>query len=241
MNKDILNNLYEFWEYIGKTMNRLVEKDHYKCVSMFDSDWPNRIFSLGKIDMSKIIELSQQKLLPNTITIPQPNSLGDHLHTKLLFKQRNMALDLKKVKKIFKNDTNIKQIRTREDAFKFAKTASAAFGYKVDGHVACSISKDTSKIQLFNYLKHNECLGCGIVFFDSNNNAGLHMIGTMPNARGKGIGNKLTEKLLYVAKSNNNKYCVLNASTMGENIYKELGFVSFRELETYLILEKFPN
>jgi predicted acetyltransferase len=84
----------------------------------------------------------------------------------------------------------------------------------------------------------NEYLGCGIIFFDSNNNAGLHMIGTISNGRGKGIGTKMTKKLLLEAKANKSEFCVLHASMMGENIYKKLGFNSFGELETYLILDK---
>ena len=100
------------------------------------------------------------------------------------------------------------------------------------------MSEDSSKVRAFNYLQNNEYLGCGIVFFDSNNNAGLHMIGTTPNGRGKGIGTKMTEKLIWEAKTNKSKNCVLHASIMGENIYKKLGFNSFGELETYLILEK---
>jgi hypothetical protein len=146
MNKEILDNLYELWTYIGKKAGRLVENDNFKSVSMVDSDWPNRVFSIatGKDILSDLIDLIQGK----------------------------------------------------------------------------------------------ECLGCGIVFFDSNNNAGLHMIGTIPNGRAKGIGSKMAESLLCEAKANESNYCVLHASKMGENIYKNLGFVPFGELETYLILEK---
>ena len=50
------------------------------------------------------------------------------------------------------------------------------------------------------------------------------------------IGKKT--RRLWEAKANKNELCVLHASTMGENIYKRLGFNSFGELETYRILEK---
>ena len=81
-----------------------------------------------------------------------------------------MALNLKTVEIQSKNDENIKQVRTKEDALNFAKTASDAFGYKVDGNIVYLVSEDTSKVQIFTYLQNNEYLGCGIVFFDSNNN-----------------------------------------------------------------------
>ncbi len=80
-------------------------------------------------------------------------------------------------------------------------------------------------------------LGCGLIFFDSNNNAGFHMIGTVPGSRGKGIGRSMTENLLQKAKDNNAKYYVLHASPMGEPIYSKLGFKTFDEIETYSILK----
>jgi len=240
MNKEILKNLYEFWIYIGKKTKRLVENDHYKSVSVVGSDWPNRVFSIstGKDFLPEIIDLIQRKLLPNIIVMPKPNSLANHSQAELFLRQRNMALNLKTVEIISKNDENIKKVRTKEDAFLFAKTASDAFGYAVDGNIVYLVSEDSSKVRLFTYLQNNECLGCGIVFFDSKNNAGLHMIGTTPNGRGKGVGTKMTEKLLWEAKASKSGNCVLHASAMGENIYKKLGFKPFGELETYRILEK---
>ena len=240
MNKKILNNLYEFWSYIGKKTKRLVENDHYKSVSVIDSDWPNRVFSIseGKDILSEIIDLIQGKLLPNIIAVPKPNSLENLSYSKLFLTQRNMAVSLETEGMNLKDDVNIKQVRTKEDALNFAKTASDAFGYKVDGNIIYLLSEDSSKVRLFNYLHNNEYLCCGIIFFDSNNNAGLHMIGTISNGRGKGIGTKMTKKLLLEAKANKSEFCVLHASMMGENIYKKLGFNSFGELETYLILDK---
>jgi hypothetical protein len=149
-----------------------------------------------------------------------------------------MALNLKTVEINFKNDENYKQVRTKEDALTFAKTASDAFGYKVDGNIIYLVSEDPTKVRIFNYLQNNEYLGCGIIFFDSNNNAGLHMVGTIPKGRGKGIGTKMTKKLLWEATANKSENCVLHASMMGENIYKKLEFNSFGKLETYLILDK---
>ena len=239
MNKEILDNLYELWTYIGKKTSRLIANDNFKSVSMVGSDWPNRIFSIatGETKLSDVIDLCQSKVLPNIIAVPKPNGLENHPHSKLLLVQRNMALNLKTIERSYKTNESIKQVITIKDSLIFAKAASDAFGYKVDGNIIYLLSEDSSKVRLFIYLQDNECLGCGIVFFDSNNNAGLHMIGTIPNGRGNGIGSKMTESLLCEAKSSKSNNCVLHASQMGENIYKNFGFVPFGELETYLILE----
>jgi ribosomal protein S18 acetylase RimI-like enzyme len=77
--------------------------------------------------------------------------------------------------------------------------------------------------------------GCGIIFFDQDNIAGFHLIGTDPKARGKGIGKRITQRLIAEARSNHAPYCVLNASKMGQALYEKLGFTEFGILETYLI------
>ncbi|KGK98610.1 hypothetical protein LI82_07000 [Methanococcoides methylutens] len=240
MNDEILNNLYEFWTYIGEKTDKLDENKNYSSISLINSDYPNRVFSVSpkKEIISEIIDLSQKKLLPNIITIPKTNDLENHSQVELLFRQMNMALELKMVEATFEMDENIHQVRSRENAFSFAETASEAFGTRVDGDIIYLISKDASKVRMFNYTKNGEYLGCGIVFFDSNNIAGFHMIGTIPKGRGQGIGTKITEKLIMEAKTNKNEYCVLHASLMGEKIYKKLGFVSFEEIETYQIIER---
>lgn len=239
MNKKIIGNLYEFWSYIGLKTDRLNETLEYKAVSMINSDWPNRIFSISnKPDILKeVISLSQKDLWPNILTIPKPNFVENYATVELKFRQKNMALDLQKMNDSYKDFENITQVKTQEDAVRFANTASLAFGYRVDSNTVFLINQDPSKIKIFIYTENNECLGCGIVFFDSSNNAGFHMIGTIPKGRGKGIGKKITEKLLTVAKSKGYNNCVLHASKMGESIYKKLGFIAYGELETYKILK----
>ena len=242
MNIQIINNLYEFWNQIGRLTNKLTESEYYSTVSMNDSDWPNRIFYLkNDFDINKIQKLSKEGKLPEIITIEKPNNLKNNPDFEFIFSQRNMALDLKSyLKEPFENP-NIKRVKTKEDSIRFAQTASESFNYRVDSNVVYNIVSNSDLIRLFIYQERDDCLGCGIVFFDSNENAGLHMIGTLSKGRGKGIGKSMTEKLLIEAKSNNLKFCVLHASLMGESIYRKLGFKPYNELETYKILKVRKN
>ncbi len=242
MNIQIINDLYEFWNQIGRLTNKLTESEYYSTVSMNDSDWPNRIFYLkNDFDINKIQKLSKEGKLPEIITIEKPNNLKNNPDFEFIFSQRNMALDLKSyLKEPFENP-NIKRVKTKEDSIRFAQTASESFNYRVDSNVVYNIVSNSDLIRLFIYQERDDCLGCGIVFFDSNENAGLHMIGTLSKGRGKGIGKSMTEKLLIEAKSNNLKFCVLHASLMGESIYRKLGFKPYNELETYKILKVRKN
>ncbi len=239
MNNQIINNLYEIWKHIGKLTNSLIETKNYSAVSMDSSDWPNRIFDLQKDNevIEEIKKFSKKNLLPEIITITKPNDINIDLGFDFVFGQKNMALDLDLVSKQVSQNSKINRVKTKSDSIDFAKTASESFGYLVDSNVIFEIIEKSDKIRLYTYKEEMECLGCGIVFFDSKNIAGLHMIGTLPKGRGKGIGKSMTEYLLIEAKKNDIKTCVLHASLMGEPIYTKLGFKSYGEIETYKILK----
>ena len=71
----------------------------------------------------------------------------------------------------------------------------------------------------FVYVEEGEILPGKILFIDSDKVAGLHTIGTLPAGRNKGIGRKITERLLTQAKSEGCSIAVLNALSHGEPIY----------------------
>jgi ribosomal protein S18 acetylase RimI-like enzyme len=240
VNALIINNLYELWDQIGNMTNKLFKMQNYTVVSMGDSDWPNRIYNLkdDTESLTEILQLSRQNKLPEFIAIPKPNNLERNTNLEFVTQQKNMALGLELISNKTIINPNIIQVKTEKEAIYFADTASKSFGYKVDSQVVYSIVQNSETIRLFIFIENNVSLGCGLVFFDSNNNAGLHMIGTLPEGRGKGIGRSITEKLLIEAKEQGANYCVLHASVMGESIYKKLGFKPYGELATYKILNE---
>jgi GNAT superfamily N-acetyltransferase len=225
------------WLKIGRLSPQLTEKENYSAVSVEGSDWPNRIFNvkISPRSITTLLHLSQEGKLPDMVTIPTSNNFDGHSSFDLIFRQQNMALDLKLVCQDLDQCPNINRVTTKKDAINFATIASESFGYKVDFNLIDEMVNDSQDIRLFIYQEKDKALGCGMVFFDSNNNAGLHMIGTLPEERGKGIGKKITERLLIEAKDNNVKFCVLHASIMGESIYRKLGFEPYGEIETYRI------
>jgi GNAT superfamily N-acetyltransferase len=239
MNDKITNNLFEFWSYIGQQNNIYTNSTNYKAVSALGSDWPKRIYSIeDKIEnYDEVIRLSNQDLLPNIISLDKNKTSTIRDKTQLLFAQTNMSLDLKNYTSTNVKNASIHQIETKAEAFEFATIASQSFGYKVDGEIIYNICKDSSRVKNFIFKDNGKAYGCGIVYFDSNNNAGFHMIGTIPDGRGKGIGKSITERLIDEALINNCNHCVLNASKMGEPIYERLGFVSFGTLENRIILK----
>lgn len=243
MNENITNNLFEFWTLIGTLTNKLTKRENYSNITMINSDWPNRIFNLKKSGsvIKEILNLSQEESISELITVDKSNTLENNKNFEFLFGQKNMALDLKSFEIDFERNKNIQEVKTDCDSIDFANTASESFGYRVDCDVVYRIATHLENVRLFNYKKDGESLGCGIVFFDSNNNAGLHMIGTRPKGRGQGIGKSMTENLLIEAIENDKNLCVLHASMMGEPIYRKLGFEIYGDIETYKIVKNKSN
>jgi GNAT superfamily N-acetyltransferase len=64
--------------------------------------------------------------------------------------------------------------------------------------------------------------------------AGIHNVGTLEQARGRGIGRAITLWALLAARERGYKVGVLEASGMGYNVYKRLGFEHYCEMELYL-------
>ncbi len=81
-------------------------------------------------------------------------------------------------------------------------------------------------------------VSCGIVFLDNNNVSGIHMIGTIQEYRGLGLGKAMTTKLMFEAYENKSSEVVLVASKAGEKIYAKLGFITQGNLKAIRLANK---
>ena len=69
--------------------------------------------------------------------------------------------------------------------------------------------------------------------FLSSGVAGLYCVATLPEFRGRGIGRALTENALLEAKAAGYSTAVLQASQMGEKVYKKIGFEEVCKFEIF--------
>lgn len=237
MDELIVNNLIEFWKFTGEKTNSIIEKDCCTSVLVSESDWPKRTFDLllDSENLDQILKLSRADRIARNLVTMSPNGLADNLSLNLVMTQQNMALEANAFPNEIPDSEFIFQVMTEEDAKTFAYVATQSFGYHIGSNVIVQIYKETQSVKMFLYKEEGKALGCGVIFFDSKGNAGLHMIGTLAEARGKGIGRKVTEKLLQEALKADSKLCVLQASKLGEPIYRKLGFKPYGVLETYQV------
>jgi GNAT superfamily N-acetyltransferase len=62
----------------------------------------------------------------------------------------------------------------------------------------------------------------------------LHLINTLSDYRGKGLGCAVTHKALFDAASHGKTQAVLTASLMGQSLYKKMGFEEYAQYYIYL-------
>ena len=71
-------------------------------------------------------------------------------------------------------------------------------------------------------------------FFNSAGVSGIYNVTCLPEARGRGIGSAVVLKPLLAARGIGMRIGILQASTMGYNTYRRLGFQDFGKLSVYL-------
>ncbi|MBW2936758.1 GNAT family N-acetyltransferase [Aureisphaera sp. CAU 1614] len=239
MNAKIINNLFEFWEQIGTSAHCFKKEIGFKLTMPENNSWPSKIFSLNPltIDLKDLRNRIQNSELPNAIGVVEEENTNQILvkhHFKKTSIVKAMSLNISQLEKPTINFDNIKQIETDEEACHFAEIATKSFGYVVSPKIIKAIIKE-SNIKMFLGKLENEYASCGMIYLDKNGESGIHMIGTLDNFRGFGLGKTMTQKLISEAFKNNSDYVFLVASKLGEPIYTKLGFQTFGALATYTV------
>jgi ribosomal protein S18 acetylase RimI-like enzyme len=242
MDNYILDHLFEFWEYIGLRGDFLSKENGFKYTSPSNMSWPCKVFGID----SKRIDLEQLKLKMNNGILPK--SLGileDELTEKLLLSHnyektsvvKGMSLNLSNEHKAKVAFPTIQRVDTKSKAIEFANVAAKSFGYEIYPKTIISLLNFDSKIRLYLGSHNGSSVSCGIIFLDENKVSGIHMIGTIPEYRGRGLGKIMTTKLICEAFNNRSNTVVLVASESGERIYSKMGFKVDGTLSSYSIQE----
>jgi ribosomal protein S18 acetylase RimI-like enzyme len=244
----VINNMFEFWDFVGHQSNTLLTTTDFKAILVKGSDWPRRIFNLGmeqEAEPSVFEDLAiqiQAGDLPNMITFTE--SLAERYQEPLSaagfiprMKQLGMMIDLSAT--MFNDEASssvhFEEVENEHQAGLFASIAAQSFNYQVGPEVVASLVNRKDKVRLFIAHHENQAAACGLIFYDEQGHAGLHMIGTLPESRGKGLAKKLTLHLLQECVNDKKRLCVLHASKAGEYVYVKLGFRAVKDMITYHI------
>ena len=210
----------------------------YKFTNPDNSSWPSKVFDFksDEINFEKLYQDVKQGLIPNSISILENEKLENQLsEQKFQLKSGviGMYLDLSEAQKPYNYSPDIEAVRNENQAAEFAKIASAAFGYEVKLPTVSALINDLSRLKIYLGQHNGKQVSCGMLFLDSKGYSGLHMIRTLPDHRGLGLGNIMSNKLLFEAYENSSETAVLVASEAGAKIYLKMGFVAEGILKSY--------
>lgn len=242
MDNFIINHLFEFWEYIGLQGNFFIKENAFKYTFPSNKSWPSKVFGIDskRIDFEQLKIKMKNGLLPKSLGISE-DTLTEKLLLMHSYKKtstvKGMSLNLLNELKPIDNFPTIDQVNTETKAIKFAAVASKSFGYEVNSETIIALLNSDSKIRLYLGSYNGAFVNCGIIFLDMNTVSGIHMIGTIPEYRGLGLGKIMTKKLTLEAFENRSKKVVLVASESGEKIYSKMGFIVNGALKSYSIKE----
>jgi ribosomal protein S18 acetylase RimI-like enzyme len=239
MKNKIINNLYELWKHIGANGQFLNSTEQYSYVKPHNYSWPSKIFELraSQVNFKELYQKIENGEIPNSISILENKTVENQLlEHKFVLRStvKGMYLDLREKDKPKNNFTSIEKVDDNLKATEFARIATDSFGYEVLSPTIISLIK-SSQLKLFIGKHNNSYVSCGMVLLDKNGISGLHMIGTISEYRGLGLGKIMTNKLLLEAFINESKQVVLVASESGEIIYSKLGFITQGNLKSYSI------
>ncbi|MFX0106286.1 MAG: GNAT family N-acetyltransferase [Candidatus Hodarchaeota archaeon] len=212
------------------------------------ANWPDCIFraNLENYNIEKEINYIKDQIrkrdAPNGWTVgplTKPKNLGKSLERygfSNVYQQAGMAIELKNIKerKIEKNHLIVEKLDNEESLKQWSEVVSQVFGLKVD--------LDLLK---FLFLQNEVCFYLGkfegkpvstLMLYLSSGVGGLHAVSTLPEYRNKGFGLTISRAALIDAFEMGYRVGVLQASSLGERVYRKLGFKKYCDIISYTLV-----
>jgi len=244
----IETNLNDF--YIRSSQHPNFDSNLKKTINWVkakSADWPSCIFraNFGKqnIDskIKKIISLIKKDKAPNGWTVgplTKPKNLGQYLEKNgfsNVYHQSGMAVNLIKIKEtpIIQNNLEICKVTNPDQLIKWSENVSKVFNIKIDIDLL-EFLLETNNIQFYLGIFNNKVVSTLLLFLSAGV-AGLHAVATLPDFRSKGFGYMMSRTALIDALNLGYKIGVLQASSLGEIIYRKLKFKKYCDINSYEI------
>jgi hypothetical protein len=260
--KDILKKISSksINSYIEKNLDDFYIKSsmHPNFVSQLDNktkwllakkaDWPECIFranfkskNITKAEINHIKSLIEEGKVPNGWKVgplTTPSNLGSILEKsgfKEVYHQSGMAIDLKKLMKYFNVQNKLKVIKIdNEDTLKqWIEIVSKVFAIRIDFELLKFLLREKEAHFYLGLFK--EIPVSALMLFLSSGVAGLHAVSTLLEYRNKGFGLEISKTALIKAFNMGYHIGVLQASSLGERVYRKLGFQKYCNIYSYAL------
>jgi hypothetical protein len=222
-----IDNLTSLWKLAGNSIGEYIQHKDFSTCQIQHSQWPNRIWF--NVDVNEEILMTVAEAVKNS---PVPLSVSDwsdfdnsHLPLFEQFgfskksEQIGMSLKLDQAFEQF-NRLDLKRVAGSDQASMWAELYPLCFGYKISFE---TIDRTQTDIQYYLIYRNKEAIGTAIVH-ETEDLVGIHGVGIIPECRKQGFAEETMAILLNKVIARNKKFATLQASAMGKNIYRKMGF-----------------
>ena len=250
INYYIEKNLDDFYLKSSEHPNFISRTDgKMSWVLAKNANWPDCIFRADfenlnfDKEISTVKELIRKGEAPNGWTVgplTKPRNIGNFLEKfgfSNVYQQAGMAVELKDLEKeeVKTNELIIEKVDNGVSLKHWSEVVSQVFDIKADFDLV-----------KFLYLQEEPHFYLGkfegksvstLMLYLSSGVAGLHAVSTLPEFRSKGFGLSISRSALTYALNMGYYVGVLQASSLGERVYRKLGFKKYCDIISY-VLEK---
>lgn len=245
----IENNLHQSILYQGKNSEVTSDERLVTLETTFSHPYFNVCFFRESYQLeSRVLDFLTHKLSGRVVSGRGTNfeTVRSQLEEKGLFYAEDtigMILDLEKINEesLSCDGLKVKRVDNLESLDLWLEPISVSYRlkdaskeYARDFYMNLGL-KDNNKLIHYVAMLNEKPVASSTIFSDDGI-AGLYNVCTIPELRKRGIGSFLTLQSLKNSKEIGNNVAVLQSSTMGSNIYKNMGFNEFGRQSVFIYI-----
>ncbi|WNO09297.1 GNAT family N-acetyltransferase [Teredinibacter sp. KSP-S5-2] len=226
LEKENLFNLVSLWKLMGAKESELDSTANlYRC-----SMWPNKHWLEGEDLFSPEPGQLKASIDQSHIDAVFPvwgsyDQLEAVLKQKdFVFRSEQIAMYVELASHSYSPEQGLvlREVKDAELLKLWGALGSSAFGYQINFSVMEKLlNQNNVIIEVGYYADHPVAT---VLSYVTGDVLGIHQVGVVSDMRGKQIASKIMHAVLSRGKKDGVKYATLQASPLGINIYKRLGF-----------------
>lgn len=244
-----INNLYQFYNEIGNSKYYTLDiKKSYNTIESSVYSWPRYIYNLNikaGSEISEIHEISnliKLKLIPPFILHLSKENILDLVYEQNGLRKidvwpiMTLSFDEKGEVNFFPENFRVKIVKNIDEmADWYSIVKSILFENKqLDKELFYSLFPNNKFVFLLGYFDGIP-VSTAMLFLDQTL-AGLYMVATKEEQRGKGFGNMITLESIQAAKRLGKSGITLQSSRMAYSLYEKIGFKYLADIDVYWML-----
>lgn len=240
VNRDIIRNLKDFYSEVAKICG--YDSGRFKGLDYVwnkSGNWPGYMIGKPNQEQAGIVsdEISRHGLPPFWIMDDEKDAeliaLLDKKGIRAIRRWSGMVLnpeDYKPAAETGKLKININNAGDLSDWLSLVNTELMS-GTQIGSEVGDAFTQSNNFRWLTGYV--GDAHAASGLLYTSENIAGIYMIVTKHELRGKGFGSYLTSHLIDYAIEMGVERIVLHATPLGEGVYSKLGFKAVNEISIF--------